>query len=91
MKTFESSLDKPKAGLDGAVWTEDWPPYLNDTAQSVINQVVAYAQSTFKLPPFKLHIIGSITSNQWTPTTDIDLHFCCPTFRAEMADEFNKM
>lgn len=32
MKTFESSLDKPKAGLDGAVWTEDWPPYLNDTA-----------------------------------------------------------
>lgn len=91
MKTFESSLDKPKAGLDGAVWTEDWPPYLNDIAQSVINQVVAYAQSTFKLPPFKLHIIGSITSNQWTPTTDIDLHFCCPTFRAAAAEEFNKL
>ena len=91
MKTFESSLDKPKAGLDGAVWTEDQPPYLTDVAQNVINQVVSYAKSTFNLPPFKLHVIGSITSNQWTPTSDIDLHFCCPTFKAEHAEEFNKL
>ena len=91
MKACESSLDKPKEGLDKAVWTDDQPPVLTPQAQAVVDQVVAHAVATFKIPQFKLHIIGSITSNQWTDTTDIDLHFYCPTFNKDKADEFNKL
>lgn len=91
MKACESSLDKPKEGLDKAVWTDDQPPVLTPQAQAVVDQVVAHAVATFKIPQFKLHIIGSITSNQWTETTDIDLHFYCPTFNKDKADEFNKL
>lgn len=92
MKMFESSIDKPQAWLDEAVWMKAGDVVvLRPEAEAVVMQVIQHAAATFKLPDYIVHIIGSITSNQWTPTTDIDLHFCCSKFNAKHADEFNKM
>lgn len=92
MKTFESSIDKPQVWLDEEVWMKTGDVVvLRPEAEAIVMQVIQQAAKTFKLTDYTVHIIGSIASNQWTPTTDIDLHFCCSKFNAKHADEFNKL
>lgn len=39
----------------------------------------------------KVNITGSITSNSYSSSSDIDIHFSSSKLKKDKADEFNKM
>lgn len=92
-KTNESVLDRPKEGLDPAVWqnaSEDQKPILTPEAQTKIDQIVAWAQNqygdVFK-DTLSVYIIGSICSNSWSEKSDIDIDFCAINATEDDSDE----
>ena len=91
--TIESVIDFPQESLSPAIWTQqnDGTFALNDTAKEVIQKIVDWATSMFKIPNATVHITGSITSNSYSKNSDVDIHFTSPKFKAEKADEFNKI
>lgn len=78
----ESVLDIPQMDLDPVVWSrsEETKSYeLTEEANSKIFNIIEWIskhdQLSVYLNNFSVRIIGSITSNQYTDTSDIDLHF----------------
>lgn len=93
MIELESILDTPKEGLDQLVWTkkEDGTYTLTDFARTNIGFIVEYVKKTFKLQNVSVRIIGSITSNQYSEDSDIDLHFSFNGLTEDNSEEFNKV
>lgn len=94
MKTTEESIiDFPKDGLSLAIWQKDENGnyVLRDDAAATIQKIVDWAQSTFKIPNMNVNITGSITSNTYSNSSDIDIHFSSDKFKKDKVDEFNKM
>lgn len=79
----ESIIDSPKAGLcpdvweqvmdatgSGMVWT------LTTEARLKLEKVAIHLMDWMNIKSYEVHIVGSITSNQYSSTSDIDIHFC---------------
>lgn len=79
----ESVLDKPQDTLDPKVWSVNASTSevaLTDEAQQKIQKAVDWVQSKYQFPELSVFIIGSITSNSYSSTSDIDIDFCSPKF-----------
>lgn len=89
----ESILDQPKADLNPQIWNRlDNGSYaLREDVQAVVQQIVDWAVSTFKMKDVNVHITGSNTSNSYSSNSDLDVHFSSSLFKADKADEFNKI
>ena len=87
----ESILDKPKNQLDKSVWKLINGKYLpTSEATKKINNVIKWVISKTNLNSFGVHITGSITSNQYSENSDIDLHFISEAFTEENVEKLNK-
>lgn len=86
----ESILDKPQESLDPSVWTEvDGNIVLTPEAIEKMQKAVDYVQGKWNFPDLSVFIIGSITSNSYSPGSDIDIDFVSPDFIAKSkAKEF---
>jgi predicted nucleotidyltransferase len=93
MLEFESILDAPKEGLDPDVWkSDDSGAYvLTDDAKGKIGALVEYVSSRFGLKSPSVRITGSITSNQYGPESDIDVHISFEGLTEENSDDLNKV
>ena len=89
----ESILDFPKDDLSYAIWQKDENGnyVLRDDATATIQKIVDWAQNTFKIPNMKVNITGSITSNSYSSSSDIDIHFSSDRLKKDKADEFNRI
>lgn len=73
----ESVLDHPVEDLDPIVWTKVGDSYeLTEEAERKIDSVVKWVMENTGISSLDLHIAGSITSNQFSEKSDVDLHFC---------------
>ena len=87
----ESVLDIPKQKLDEAMWVLNNGNYTpTPEATEKINSVIEWVMIKTGINSFKVHITGSITSNQYSDDSDIDLHFISETFTDEMVEDLNK-
>ena len=88
----ESILDRPREGLDPAVWAKNQDGEYVPTIQASekINNVIEWAVGSFGITEPVVHITGSIASNSYDDASDIDLHFCSETFKPDDIDQFNK-
>ena len=93
MKANESILDFPKETLNPSIWTklDDGTYALRDEVRATIQAIGDWAKSTFKMPNARVNITGSNTSNSYSSSSDIDIHFNSPNFKVEKADDFNKI
>ena len=79
-KMNESILDAPQDQLDPFVWITDGDNVsLTPEATTKIQKVVDYIQGKWNFPDLSVFIIGSITSNSYSPDSDIDIDFVSPT------------
>ena len=86
----ESVLDHPQADLDPVVWTKvDGLYTLTEDAERKIESVVKWVIENAGILGFSLHIAGSITSNQYSEKSDVDLHFCSDSLTEEKITELN--
>ena len=92
MIEFESILDKPREGLDPVVWKDagDGKFVLTDEAQSKIQTLLDWVGGTFGLKDMSARITGSITSNQYSDDSDIDVHISFDGLTNDNSDEMNK-
>lgn len=73
----ESILDDPRESLSPEVWdSSSTPPVLTDEAQAKIDALVDWVQQKHKFNDLSVYIIGSICSNSYSSTSDIDIDFC---------------
>lgn len=87
----ESVLDTPKQKLDETMWVLNNGSYTpTPEATEKINSVIEWVMIKTGINSFKVHITGSITSNQYSDDSDIDLHFISETFTDEMVEDLNK-
>jgi len=90
----ESVLDHPREDLDESVWTRDESGeyVLTPEAEEKISQVVRFMteDGDTHLNSFGVRITGSITSNQYSEKSDIDMHFSSDEISETDAEEFNK-
>jgi hypothetical protein len=90
----ESVLDHPQEDLDSSVWTRDESGtyVLTPEAEEKISNVVSFmtTEDETGLHSFKVRITGSITSNQYSDRSDIDVHFSSDEIPEADAEEFNK-
>lgn len=90
----ESILDKPQDGLCPDVWeyndsTNSWS--LRSNVFAWVSDVFDWAVNKYQLLDAECHITGSITSNSYRPTSDIDIHIYSPYVDPESAEELNKI
>lgn len=89
---YESVLDKPQSELDESMWSNENGKYIpTPEAAEKINGVIKWVMEKTKMQNFKVHIIGSITSNQFSEKSDVDVHFISKAIIEEKADELNKI
>ena len=88
----ESILDTPHEELDALVWnkTEDGLYVLTDLANGNIQAIVDYISKCFSLKNPSVKITGSITSNQYTDESDIDVHVSFDGLTEDNSEEMNK-
>ena len=93
MIELESILDTPKDGLDPAVWKADDSGkfVLTDEAQTKIQTIVDYEIRKFGLKNVSVRITGSITSNQYSEDSDIDVHMSFDGLNEGNSDDLNKV
>ena len=93
MVELESILDAPRDGLDPEVWKvgDDGETELTDVARTRIQQLVDYVCRTFGIDDPQVRIVGSITSNQYSDGSDIDVHITFDGLTEENADDMNKV
>lgn len=87
----ESVLDSPKRGLDPAVWTKNPETNTYDLtgeASARTAKLLKWVISNYDVPDIRVFIIGSITSNQYSTNSDIDLNICtsAATTKEQAAD-----
>ena len=86
--TSESLLDTPKETLDTSIWNITVnPPELTDEAYDKITNIISWVTSRHDIPNLSVFIIGSITSNQYTENSDIDIDFCSDFMDGKSEDE----
>ena len=91
---YESVIDLPQSnGLEPNIWKKNINGQyeLQPNVRIIIEQIIEWVESTFDiLKNSKVHIVGSICSNQYSNDSDIDIHFC-PINPTEIIDydEFN--
>ena len=92
MIEFESILDRPREGLDPVVWKDagDGKFVLTDDARSKVQTLVDWVNGTFGLKDTSVRITGSITSNQYSDDSDIDVHISFTGLTNDNSDEMNK-
>ena len=92
MLEFESILDTPVETLDPQVWakTEDGGYEMTVGARHAIQTAVDYISKVFSLVNPSVRITGSICSNQYTETSDIDVHISFTGLSERNSDELNK-
>ena len=90
----ESVLDHPRDDLDESVWTrnEDGEYVLTPEADEKIARVVRFMTGggETSLKSFAVRITGSITSNQYSERSDVDVHFSSAEVPEPNAEEFNR-
>ena len=93
MMELESILDTPKEGLDSAVWkmSDDGRYELTDAAETVIGEIVDYERERFGMKNVSVRITGSITSNQYSDDSDIDIHISFDGLTEENSDDLNRV
>lgn len=89
----ESILDQPKADLNPQIWNklDDGSYALREDVRLVVQEIVDWATTTFKMKAISIHITGSNTSNSYSSKSDLDVHFSSPLFKVDKADQFNKI
>lgn len=84
----ESILDDPRDTLCPEVWNlQSNPLALTDEAQRKIDNIIQWAQSTYKFNDLSVYIIGSICSNSYSEDSDIDIDFCASGATIDDNDE----
>lgn len=93
MINFESILDIPQNTLDKSVWITDVNGTfsLTSEAKNKIFNIIEQVQKTFSLENVSARITGSITSNQYTEDSDIDLHISFDGLTDENSEDLNKI
>lgn len=88
----ESIMDQPVEGMCREVWDipEDGTPTMNDEARAKIQNIVDWIVEKFDLVNHSVNVTGSITSNSYTKTSDIDVHMSSPVINEQNADEMNR-
>lgn len=91
--TNESILSFPQESLNPAIWAQDESGNyaLREDVSAIVRQIVDWAQQTFKIPEMGVHITGSNTSNSYSASSDLDVHFNSPKFKKSRADDFNRL
>lgn len=91
--TNESILSFPQESLNPAIWAQDESGNytLREDVSAIVRQIADWAQQTFKIPEMGVHITGSNTSNSYSASSDLDVHFNSPKFKKSRADDFNKL
>lgn len=89
----ESILDHPVEDLDPLVWRkEEFGNYvLTDEARDKITSLVSWACGFLGVSKADANITGSITSNTFTPDSDIDVHIHSPEISEDDVEELNKL
>jgi Nucleotidyltransferase domain. len=86
----ESILDKPKYGLDPDVWSAADGNYAPTGAtRDKISKLVQSVLDRFSPEEMSVRIVGSITSNQYSEDSDVDVHFTFPGLTEENREEKN--
>ena len=93
MINFESILDIPQNTLDKGVWVSDVNGTfsLTSEAKNKIFNIIEWIQKTFLLENVSVRITGSITSNQYTEDSDIDVHISFDGLTDENSEDLNKI
>lgn len=88
----ESILDQPRETMDPSVWTTgaDGKPVPTEEARRKLSAVVAWAKRWLGLREMTTHVTGSIASNSYGDSSDVDLHFCSPELDPDDPKQFNK-
>ena len=92
----ESSVDFPKSqSLNDEVWNVSNPAHitLRKDVKSKIFSYVSKIINYFNLPVNEgsVHICGSLTSNQYSEKTDLDVHIMAPQLDSETLDKYNSI
>ena len=89
----ESILDFPQEQLNPNIWNKlpDGSYALRSDVRAVVQAIVDWAQSTFRIPQMHVNITGSNTSNSYSSNSDLDIHFSSPKLKKDKADDFNKL
>ena len=75
----ESILDAPQDTLDQNVWnlqTDPNKPSLQSEAKAKLDKAISWVQDKYHFEDLSVYIIGSICSNSYSDSSDIDLDFC---------------
>lgn len=75
----ESILDAPQDTLDQNVWnlqTDPKKPSLQSEAKAKLDKAISWVQDKYHFEDLSVYIIGSICSNSYSDSSDIDLDFC---------------
>ena len=93
MALKESILDFPKDTLNPSIWTQldDGTYALREDVEDVVEKIASWARQAFKIPEMSVHLTGSNTSNSYSSSSDLDIHFSSPKFKKDKADEFNNI
>lgn len=89
----ESVVDTPVSnGLCPDVWEEDDEIgyVLTDEADKTIADVCEKVINALKLEDYSIRIVGSICSNSYSDTSDIDIHISAPSITEKTAESINK-
>ena len=76
MRIVESSIDFPQETLDLGVWDFEGESYIlkHSVKQAILNFIAGYEHMDLEALAKEIRITGSIGTNQYTPTVDIDVH-----------------
>lgn len=75
----ESILDAPQDTLDQNVWNlqaNPKKPSLQSEAKAKLDKAISWVQDKYHFEDLSVYIIGSICSNSYSDSSDIDLDFC---------------
>jgi len=75
-KFVESSIDFPRQGLDAAVWQKTGDDHVlrQDVKRHILAVLDRYPAENLRRIAAKIHIVGSINTNQFADDADIDVH-----------------
>lgn len=94
MKAYESILDIPRPGLCEDVWRmdESGAYVLTPEAETKIDAFVRYIKRKFGMPgSVHVRLVGSLMSNSYSDSSDIDVHFSSDLVRKSRLDDLNQL
>ncbi len=96
IRSNESIIDYPMAGLSKSVWTDEDGEYRlrGDVKRKILNTLGMYKEANLvdmdnsdERGIEEIHIVGSICTNQYTEDTDIDVHIVVGPDSMDFEDE----